>query len=294
LKNHPSQLHCVGLIANPEKPDCRDALRTAARLARRHHIRLLTTAPTQQLADLSTPALPSLRALSNACQLLLVFGGDGTILRVARETAGLNTPLLGINVGNLGFLTAVSTTQLPELLPGIWKGNYQIERRSLIQAQLERPSPEPPQLALNDFVISRRAATRLIELEVVVNNQFLTRYRCDGLIVSSPTGSTAYSLAAGGAIVTPDSEVFALTPICPHTLSNRPVILNLRSQIQVRILQSRVNVELAADGQVQTHLHPGDTIRVQRSRHSVQLLWPEGSSFFETLRLKLRWSGSTV
>ena len=281
-------------MANPDKPDCRPAVRRAVRLAHRQGLRVATTFETRHLAGLSLPACPDLRSLSSTASLLLVFGGDGTILRVARETAGSNVPLLGINVGNLGFLTATSASQLHRVLPRIWAGAFQTERRSLIEAGIGAENRAQRQLALNDFVISRSGATRLIELDVVVDGQPFTRYRCDGLIVSSPTGSTAYSLAAGGAIVTPDSEVFVLTPICPHTLSNRPVILNLRSRLEIRVVSSRVNVELAADGQVQTQLVTGDVVYLRRSRHTVRLVWPEGASFFETLRLKLRWSGTSV
>jgi NAD+ kinase len=134
----------------------------------------------------------------------------------------------------------------------------------------------------------------LIELEVGVDDAVLTRYRCDGLIVSSPTGSTAYSLGAGGAIVSPNAEVFTLTPICPHTLSNRSVILNLNAVVQVKVLSQRVETVLSADGQIPTQLAAGDTVTVRRSERAVQLLRLAGSSFFETLRQKLHWSGSNV
>jgi NAD+ kinase len=281
-------------VANPDKPDCRPALLRTVRLARRHRLRIATEVRTRSLVDLKIPCLPDVQALSREASLLLVLGGDGTILRVARETAGSKAPILGINVGNLGFLTAASASQLDRLLPRIWAGQYQLEPRSLIEAEIRTRHSRQRQLALNDFVISRSTTTRLIELEVTVDGQPLTVYRCDGLIVSSPTGSTAYSLAAGGAIVTPDSEVFALTPICPHTLSNRPVILNLRSELRIRVVSSGVNVGLAADGQVQTDLVTGDVVCIRRSRHSIRMMWPEGASFFETLRQKLRWSGSSV
>ncbi len=249
-----------------------------------------------RLARLSESAAPNLRSLAAQADLLLVFGGDGTILRVAREAAGARTPILGINVGNLGFLTVASASHLPQVLTALWTGRFTVEPRPLIEAH-RTPTRGPetgPQLALNDFVISRSSATRLIELQVEVDGDPLTRYRCDGLIVSSPTGSTAYSLAAGGAVVATDAEVFVLTPICPHTLSNRPVILNLRSTVQIRVLPSRVGILLSADGQVQTHLASGDIVRIRRSRHTVSLVRLAGTSFFETLRRKLRWRGSTV
>jgi NAD+ kinase len=281
-------------VANTDKPRCRPAVRAAVRLAQAAHLRVVTDLPTRHLVGLNCPALPDLRAVSQACDLLLVFGGDGTMLRVARESAPAGAPLLGINVGSLGFLTALAANQLGRALPRIWAGRFNLEKRSLIHARLNDAPPGQGQLALNEFTISRSTATRLVELDVSVDGQALTRYRCDGLIVSSPTGSTAYSLAAGGPIVTPDAEVFALVPICPHTLSNRPLILNLRSRIQVRVVSTTVRVELAADGQVQTQLEAGDIIHIRRSLRVLRLARPEQTSFFTTLQHKLRWSGSTV
>ena len=150
------------------------------------------------------------------------------------------------------------------------------------------------QQSLNDFVISRGAASRLIELEVSVGDEILTNYRCDGLIISSPTGSTAYSLAAGGAIVSPDAEVLTLTPICPHTLSNRSVIVRLDSTVRVKVLSETVETTLTSDGQVSFPLGTGDVITISRSRYALRLLRLPGSSFFQTLRQKLHWSGSNV
>jgi NAD+ kinase len=281
-------------VANTDKPRCRPAVRAAIRLARAARLRLVSDLATSHLAGLDCPTLPDVQAVSRACDLLLVFGGDGTILRVARECAPAGAALLGVNVGSLGFLTALAAGQLSRTLPRIWAGKFDLERRSLIQARLNDAPAHQAQLALNEFTISRSTATRLVELDVSVDGQLLTRYRCDGLIVSSPTGSTAYSLAAGGPIVAPDAEVFALVPICPHTLSNRPLILNLRSRIQVRVVSSTVRVELAADGQVQTQLDAGDIIHIRRSLRVLQLARPHETTFFATLRHKLRWSGSTV
>jgi len=294
LKSVTDKPRRIGLSANPEKPRCRLAVRRAEELARSAGLLVVADTPTHNLAKLKCRNLASVRAVNRHCDLHLVFGGDGTILRVARESAGSRTPLLGINVGSLGFLTAASASQLTEVLPSIWQGAYTTEPRSLIQAQINASGAATTQLALNDFVISRAAAARLVELDVEVDGELLTRYRCDGLIVSSPTGSTAYSLAAGGPLVAPNAEVFTLTPICPHTLSNRPLILNLNSAILIRVVSSRVQVELAADGQVQTHLTSGNAVLIRQSPHRLRLARPNTISFFKTLRRKLRWSGSPV
>jgi NAD+ kinase len=224
----------------------------------------------------------------------MVFGGDGTMLRVAREIAGSRTPLLGINVGSLGFLTDVQAHQLPLALEQIWAGETILDSRPLLELRGHAGGRPLFQRALNDFVITRGAAPRLIDLEVSVDEEILTHYRCDGLIICSPTGSTAYSLAAGGAVVSPSAEVFALTPICPHTLSNRSVIISLSSTVGVKVLSPNVETVLTADGQRPTLLAAGDTLTMRRSRHRIQLLHLAGASFFETLRRKLNWSGSHV
>jgi len=291
LKKSAVKIKRVGLIANPEKPDCRGVVRNTAAAITRTGRSVLMDSPTAEWVGSVHERARDLRQLARRADVILVFGGDGTMLRVAREVAGSSTPILGINTGGLGFLTAASSSQSDAVLADLWAGNFEVETRPLIEA-LRRG--HECQLALNDFVISRSHVPRLIELEVCVDGVELTRYRCDGLIVSSPTGSTAYSLAAGGAIVAPNAEVIALTPLSPHTLSIRPVIVSLSSIIQVRVVSPRVETLLSADGQVQTQLANGDIVTVRRSRRSVELARPGGSSFFGTLRQKLRWSGSTV
>lgn len=177
--------------------------------------------------------------------------------------------------------------------PGL-SGRFTLEERSLLEAEVRKGGALAPLLALNELVLSRSQASRLIELEVEVNGELLTRYRCDGLIVSSPTGSTAYSLAAGGAIVSPDAEVLILTPICPHTLSIRPLVLNLASRVEMTVVSDRLTATVTADGQQQDELAPGDRVAVWRSRRTIRLVRLEGDSFFATLRHKFGWSGSNV
>lgn len=294
MKKSVEKIQRVGLIANPEKTSCRSAVRKAAALITATGRSVLTEPPTARIAGLTAPQCPDTASLGRQCDLLLVFGGDGTMLRVTREVAGLKTPILGIKVGGLGFLTAVSSNRMPEALQRIWAAEFHIETRPLIEAVGTAHGQPITQLALNDFVISRGPVSRMIELEVQVDGQVLTCYRCDGLIISSPTGSTAYSLAAGGAIVSPTAEVFAVTPICPHTLSNRSVIVSLSSTVQVRPVSRKLETLLTADGQVQTALTATDVISFRRSSRAVRLLRLDGGSFFETLRQKLHWSGSNV
>lgn len=284
----------VGLIANTEKASCRHAVQTAARLISATGRTVLSEPLTACMAGLKTPVSADAASLARRVDLLVVFGGDGTMLRVARDAAPARTPILGINVGGLGFLTAASSRHLSRALEKAWNGGYRVEPRAMIEAVGESKNKSIHECALNDFVISRGIISRLIELEVRIDNQILTRYRGDGLIVSTPTGSTAYSLAAGGALVCPDAQVMTLTPICPHTLSNRSVIVSLDSTVVVKVLSRRLEVILTADGQVHTGLAASQKITIRQSRHAARLLRLSGGSFFETLRQKLRWSGSNV
>lgn len=284
----------VGLVANADKPAAAAVLRKAAALIARSGRLALADVPSAALAGLKIPTCSSSLELARQCDVVLVFGGDGTMLRIARELAGATTPILGINIGGLGFLTAVSSDEIALALRKLWAGNFKLEARPLVEAVGIARGRRVTHVALNDFVISRGGLPRLVQLEVSVDGEVLTRYRCDGLIISSPTGSTAYSLAAGGAIVSPRAEVFALTPICPHTLSNRSVIVNLSSTVRVKVLSEKLEVILAADGQTLASLSTGDVITIRRSRRSVRLIHLEGMSFFQTLRHKLHWSGSHV
>lgn len=250
--------------------------------------------PTAGLLRNGTPVLHDTAAVARAVDVLLVFGGDGTMLRAGRETSGSHTPIFGINTGHLGFLTGANLQQMPRALEQISAGAFHVMNRAVIEARGQVDGRPFELFALNDVVISRGASSRVIELEVRVNGELLTRYRADGLIISTPTGSTAYSLSAGGAIVSPDAEVIALTPICPHTLSNRPVIISLKSKVQVTVLNDKPATILSADGQVVQELGGGVDVMVCRSRRRVRLVQLEGQSFFGTLRAKLRWSGSAV
>ncbi|MEO5804765.1 MAG: NAD(+)/NADH kinase [Verrucomicrobiota bacterium] len=294
MKKFPKKINRVGLIANSEKPESRSVAQKAAALLARTGHDICCDIATAEMVGLKTVSYPDPASLARQVDLLLVFGGDGSMLRVVREIEGALTPILGVNVGRLGFLTAVPSRELPRALDKIWKNDFEIESRPLLEARGEGRGKKILLRALNDIVISRGAAPRMIELEVTVNGQVLTCYRCDGLIISSPTGSTAYSLSAGGAIVSPDAQVFAITPICPHTLSNRSVIVSSNAIVQVKVISEKVETTATADGQVQADLDAGDVITIRRNRRVAQLLHPGGSSFFETLRRKLHWSGSNV
>ena len=284
----------MGLVGNTEKPKAQAVLAQAAKLIEATGRKVFCDAGTFSLGGLSCEVVPDTVALAEKVDLVLVFGGDGTFLRVAREAAGQPTPLLGINIGSLGFLTAVSSIGMPEALKRLWNGEFTLESRALIEATGHFEKSPIHATAFNDFVVSRGIDSRLINLEVCVDGEFLTRYRCDGLIVSSPTGSTAYSLSAGGAIIHPQAAVMEITPICPHTLTNQSVIVSLNSCIKVRVISPRPATILSADAQFISEMVAGDEVTIQRSSRSVLLMRLGGTSFFETLRRKLHWSGANV
>jgi NAD+ kinase len=294
LKELAEKIKRVGVIGNSEKVSCAGVVKRAARLISAAGRKLYTEAVTARWAGIRGTICENAAALARQVDLLLVFGGDGTMLRLAREIAGSRTPILGVNIGSLGFLTAVSSDELAPALRRVWKGEFTFESRALLQATGLCSGQTVQQSALNDIVISRGIASRLIELEVRIDGDPLTRYRCDGLIVSSPTGSTAYSLAAGGAVVFPTSQVLEITPICPHTLSNRSLVVPLSARIDVKVVSPKPATILSADGQVINELSTGDRLTISRSRQSVRLMHLSGTSFCETLRRKLHWRGATL
>jgi len=227
--------------------------------------------------------------------MIFVFGGDGTMLRVARELGEAETPLLGINLGNLGFLTSVRGDALPEATPQILAGKFQVQPRFRIETVLRRNSRRvESHLALNDAVISRGTFSRIVRLRVTIDDVLLTEYLCDGMIFATPTGSTAYSLSAGGPILLPEARACILTPICPHALSNRPVVAGEDSIVRCQVASAAGKLLLTIDGQVQMRMQVGDEIEIRKSRHVVRLVSPTGQTYFDVLRQKLKWSGANV
>lgn len=229
-------------------------------------------------------------AVADASQLLLVLGGDGTMLAAARLAAPRNIPILPINMGSLGFLTSFTRDELYPALEETLAGHSSISQRVMLQAELVRAgSVIESQNALNDVVIHKGALARMIQLELSINSDFVCRYRADGLIVSSPTGSTAYSLSAGGPIVHPAVEAFIITPICPHMLSDRPLVVRDYCCVEVKMNGDAESVYLTLDGQRGVPLQPTDILRVARAKEQLQLIQPPRKPYFEILRSKLKW-----
>lgn len=242
--------------------------------------------------DLFGPAVCDEHAVSNIAEagdLVLSFGGDGTLLRSAHLTGPNDTPLLGVNIGRLGFLADIEIEQIHDALDALEAGNYQVQERLALQAQLDSHSAFDTEWALNEFVLDRSGAAGLIEIEVIVNGTPLNTYWADGLIISTPTGSTAYSLSTGGPIIAPGVEAVILTPIAPHTLTVRPIVLPADATITCRVLQNDQPYVFAADGRSTMFEEHNLEFSVERAPHTVNLVKLPGQHFFHTLRSKLMW-----
>jgi len=222
--------------------------------------------------------------------IIIVLGGDGTFLGVARLVGDLETPIVGINLGSLGFLTEIQIEEIDSLLEDIIKGNYTVEDRIRLTVHLHRKEERIAQYnVLNDVVINKGALARIIELETFLNDEKLSTFRADGLIISTPTGSTAYNLAAGGPIVSPKLNCMIITPICPFKLSNRPIVIPDSYKIKTFLHSQKGDVFLTLDGQVGISLMEGDRVEVKKADHSLKFIKPKNKSFFHILRTKLKW-----
>jgi NAD+ kinase len=225
--------------------------------------------------------------------VLVVLGGDGTLL-AASHLVDRPVPVLGVNFGSLGFLTEITMPELYPTLEGVLRGEYKFEERRMLRARVQqRDTAETTGDVLNDVVVTKAALSRIIEFDVAIDGLFVSAFRADGLIVSSPTGSTAYNLAAGGPILHPTLDAVVLTPICPHMLSNRPLVVSDRSSIEVRLRAGRESdAHLTLDGQRGFPLRGGDVVTVTRSPRTIRLVKAQ-RDYFEVLRTKLKWGEST-
>ena len=222
--------------------------------------------------------------------LIIVLGGDGTLLSVARQLKGRDVPILGVNLGGLGFLTETSLEELPEVLASVMQGEYSLSRRTMLSVAVRRKGELVFDLSvLNDAVITKDALARIIDIETFVNDEYLTTYRTDGLILSTATGSTGYSLAAGGPILHPSLTHIVVTPICPHMLTNRPIILPEEAALRAALLSRDERVILTLDGQIGFPLEFGDEVTVKKSPYAVSLITSKSRGYFEVLRTKLKW-----
>jgi NAD+ kinase len=281
-----------GLVVNLNKKEVGQLVRQITQWLEDRGCEVMIKEDTAQILDLSRLGV-SQEQLFGQAECVVVFGGDGTMLWTARKVAKSGTPIIGINMGHLGFLTEID---IPEALADLGKildGHYFVEERMMLEASVYREGKiVESSVGLNEAVISKGAIARLIHLEAYVNDKLVNKYHADGLIIASPTGSTAYSLSAGGPLVMPDHDLILLTPICPHTLWSRPIVIAPDSIIKVVIIADGGAVTLTMDGQYVFRLRQYDEIIIRRASRKAKFIRILGRNFFEVLRNKLREEGA--
>jgi NAD+ kinase len=223
--------------------------------------------------------------------MVIVLGGDGTLLYAARVVGKSEIPILGVNLGSLGFLTEVALPELYNTMERVISGDFRLEERMMLKARVKKADGPIEFSVLNDMVINKGALARIINLKVTINGVYLTTYKADGLIVSTPTGSTGYSMSAGGPIVYPSLSTIIITPICPHTLTNRPILIPGDSVVEIRLVSGDGNVFVTLDGQVGVDIKEGDRVEISRSERKVYLIEPPERDYYDVLRTKLKWGG---
>lgn len=289
-----SSIKRIGIVLKPHQPEAlkticdlvvwlaeRDIKLVGGPQIERERIEHQTGCPIDELKD---------EEIARDVDLILVLGGDGTMIATARMVGDQEIPVLGVNYGGLGYLAEFRIEELYTALESILAGNYRLERRVMLEVELRR-GEAPPQLSrvLNDVVINKSALARIIEIEAYLNHQFVNSFRADGLIVSTPTGSTAYNLSAGGPVIFPSMNAVVITPICPFTLSNRPIVVPDDAEIELLLKTDKEEVALTLDGQVGFPLKVEDRVAIRKSGTTFNLIQPMNRNYFDVLRDKLRW-----
>ena len=283
----------IGLVAHTGKPGVGDLINSIVKEFERFSISILLEKETAAIAGEKSDH--SIAQLGAAVDLMVVVGGDGTILHVVGQLGDVVKPIFGINVGSLGFLTCANSSGYREAVEGIAKDRINFSQRALLEARVKLGEKQTNKMiALNDAVLSRGELSRLVLLRTWVNGEALTEFNADGLIVATPTGSTAYSLSAGGPILDPESGVFVITPICPHVLTNRSIIVAEGSMIEIEASDPDYPVFLTLDGRKPIHVERGSTVTIRKAKKTLPLAALPDVSFFGVVRQKLKWSGSNV
>lgn len=281
-------LRAIGIFSRPRRADITDIVRPLLEWLANRRIRALYD--TETAASLRDESGRPRESLADESDLLLVLGGDGTLLAAAREAAPRGIPILPINLGSLGFLTSFTLEELYPALEETIAGHVAASERVMLTASLVREGQVvESQLVLNEAVVTKGALARMIEIELSIDEDFVCRYRADGLIVATPTGSTAYSLSAGGPIVHPEVDSIILTPICPHTLSDRPLVVGDSCNVEMRLRGPAESVYLTLDGQKGVLMQSEDRVSIVRAKERLKLIQPHRKSYYEILRNKLKW-----
>ena len=282
----------AGLVARADKPQ--------AAVLTRSLVEALGARGVEVLLETRTAEAVGARGLDEqelgaACDLLIVLGGDGTILRALHRMRGAVPPIFGINVGSLGFLTGVHGEEWPKAVESIVAGDFRLSARTMLRVELVREGVTVEAFTgLNDAVVSRGQHSQLIKVAVRIDEEELSVYHAYGLIVATPTGSTAYSMSAGGPLLLPDSACLVITPICPHVLTNRSTVVSDHARLELRLVGGGPGVTVNVDGQEIRDFGPGDVLRISRAAEKLRLATLPGRTFSDVLRDKLKWSGSNV
>ena len=286
----------IGLVGRSQQGGIESALRQLLSLLRGRGLEVLLEDRLDELLPGHGERLATRDEIGQAADLVIVVGGDGSLLSAARTLAKYETPVLGVNRGRLGFLTDFSPDEINQQVPAVLEGRFERDSRFLLDARVTREGKTVGRAdALNDVVVNSGTSAQMIEMELYINNAFVYRQRADGLIVSTPTGSTAYSLSGGGPIMHPSLDAIVLVPMFPHALSSRPIVVDGNSEIRVDILaRNRIHPPVTCDGQVNMTARPGDSVHITKKPHRLTLLHPLGHSFYASCRDKLRWSNALV
>jgi NAD+ kinase len=289
-----SSIKRIGIVLKPHQPD---ALKTICDLVVWLAERDITLVggpeiERERIAHQTGCAVPQVESdeLAAEVDLMLVLGGDGTMIATARMVGDHEVPVLGVNYGGLGYLAEFRIQELYSALESILSGNYRLDRRVMLAVELRRGEEAPKtSRVLNDVVINKSALARIIEIETYFDRYYVSSFRADGLIVSTPTGSTAYNLSAGGPVIFPSMNAVVITPICPFTLSNRPIVVPDNAEIELLLKTDNEEVALTLDGQVGFEMKVGDRVVIRKSRTTFNIIQPSNRNYFDVLRDKLRW-----
>ncbi len=283
-------IRTVGIISRPRREDIARVVPPLIEWLRAHGAEVVCDSETGECIGPLAGQTRKREELPGNSDLLIVLGGDGTLLSAARLAAERQVPILAANLGSMGFLTTVPQDEFYKILDEIFAGKHRVSERVMLEARIVRGGAViRRQIALNDAVLNKAALARIMDMELRIDGEYVTTYKADGLIFSTPTGSTAYSLSAGGPIVYPTVEAFVLTPICPHTLTNRPLVIPDTAKIEIDFQAEDDAVFLTLDGQIGIELMRGDHIVVRKAQEKLHLVRPAKKTYFEILRGKLKW-----
>ncbi len=277
----------LGIIANPNKPEAKKTIQKIISWAKKNRIDCFLSSELKDLAGGKEKFLP-LSSLPDKSEVMISLGGDGTMLKTARTVGRAGNPILGINLGSLGFITETTSKNLEKSLNRLIEKEFEIEKRMVLKAKIDLKG-QPYMFALNDVVLDKGGVARLILMHLYDKDEFVCSYSADGLIISTPTGSTAYSLASGGPIINPKTNAIIVAPICPHTLASRPIIFSENHNLRIVVECDQRDALLSVDGQIDKRLKSGTSVLVKKAQHTANLIKFPESSFYSVLRKKLHW-----